>query len=110
MQKKDKLRLYRVLKVEWGREEYLGLPTEQRVLLAELRCGTNRLRVETGRWKQEVWEDRICLLCGSGEVEDERHVLLKCALYTNLREQFFRRVLDDTGFDFSLRRTKRTGF
>ena len=89
MQKKPKLRLYRVLKVGWGREEYLDLSTEQRALIAELRCGTNRLRMETGRWQHEVWEERICMLCGSRQVEDERHILLKCPIYANFRESLF---------------------
>ena len=102
MQKKPKLRLYRVLKVGWGREEYLDLSTEQRALIAELRCGTNRLRMETGRWQHEEWEECICMLCGSRQVEDERHILLKCPIYANFRESLFQNIAGATGYQFAL--------
>ena len=48
--------------------------------------------------KSELWcgkgpEEQICSVCGSGEVEDEEHVLLKCTAYSSLRL--------DSGLDFS---------
>lgn len=99
MEAKSKLRLYRVLKSRWGKEEYLNLPTEQRSLITELRCGTSRLRVELGRWRQEQREDRVCVLCDSYEVEDERHVLLKCPVYANQRAGFFEGFRGLVGYD-----------
>ena len=39
--KKPKLRLYRTLKANFGREEYLKLPSDQRSLVAAMRCGNN---------------------------------------------------------------------
>ena len=41
--------------------------------MTQLRGGTNELRIEEGRWRRERLEKRICLMCGSGRVEDERH-------------------------------------
>ena len=73
-EKAKKLRLYRTLKVDFGREVYLKLPYEQQSLIAELRCGSNRLRIDMGRRSGEKVEERICLSCGSGQVEDERHL------------------------------------
>src|SRR4051794_3212850 len=64
------------------REEYLRLPNEQRSLIATMRSGTNCLRVETGRWLGEALENRICVLCGTGAVEDEQHFVVSCEIYT----------------------------
>src|SRR6185437_8997490 len=84
LQKKAKLRLYRTLKSELRREEYLDLPQDIRVRLTELRCGTHRLRVETGRWEKEELAERVCRVCVCGPVEDELHVLLDCYVYRDL--------------------------
>ena len=97
LQEKPKLRLFRVLKPKWGREDYVSLPMESRQLIAELRCGTNRLRVETGRWRRELLEHRICMLCGTRQVEDERHVLLNCPIYGKLRPGLWRNMDQDSG-------------
>ena len=54
-----------------------------RYLITRLRSGTNFLRVETGRYEEEAVEERLCRLCD--EVEDEKHFLLDCELYANIR-------------------------
>ena len=83
---KPKLRTYIQLKRELRTEPYLrvyshrGLPE-----LSKLRGGTNRLRIEQGRYKKEKLEDRVCVFCETKEVEDERHFMLKCAAYSDLR-------------------------
>ncbi len=41
----------------------------QRKMLAKLRGGTAELRIETGRWRGLIREERICKNCRSGEVE-----------------------------------------
>ena len=35
--------------------------------------------MELGRWVGLSREDRICALCGSGEVEDVEYFLLRCS-------------------------------
>src|SRR5690348_9309529 len=99
MEAKSKLRLYRVLKTRWGKEEYLNLPAEQRSLITELRCGTSRLRVELGRWRGEQREERVCVLCDRHVVEDERHVLLNCPVYAKQRDTFFDAFRKVVGYD-----------
>ena len=89
LQNKPKLRLYRLLKSQLRREEYLTLPLETRRRLTELRSGTHCLRVETGRWEGEPLEDRVCRVCICGPIEDEMHVLLDCYPYRQLREQCY---------------------
>ena len=72
------------------REEYLMEDdVTLRRRLTQLRGGTNELRIEEGRWRRERLEDRVCLVCGSGKVEDERHFVLECVAYEELREKLF---------------------
>ena len=85
----SKLRLYRLVKQSLVREEYLKSSNiEGRRQMVRFRGGTNTLRIETGRWEGLQREERICLQCLQG-VEDERHVLLHCNLYSDLRAKLF---------------------
>ena len=79
---KPKLRLYANLKTKLEPELYLGHENfGNRRLFTMLRCGTNSLRVETGRWKKEPLEKRICDTCLASQVEDEMHFLLACGVW-----------------------------
>lgn len=95
---KPKLRTYCLLKKSLRTEPYLlthhrgGVPE-----LAKLRGGTNRLRIEQGRYVQENLEDRVCMCCESKEVEDESHFMLRCTLYRNLREKLWEKYEEITG-------------
>jgi hypothetical protein len=94
---KPKLRTYSKLKTTLRVEPYLevyhrgGIPE-----LAKLRGGTNRLRIEQGRYKKEVVEERKCLVCVSGEVEDERHFMLSCSAYADLRSRLWKELEAET--------------
>lgn len=57
--------------------------------LAQLRTGSHRLRVETGRWERPRLprQERTCLRCGSGNVDDEYHLVFDCPAMQELREQ-----------------------
>ena len=57
-----------------------------------LRGGTNDLRIETGRYEKLEVEERICIFCESGEVEDERHFLCRCEAWKDEREVILRKV------------------
>ena len=71
MRKRSKLRTYRKLKDRLVLEKYvLELEREQRRQFTMLRGGTNKLRIETGRWEGEREEDRVCNVC-SEDVENE---------------------------------------
>ena len=71
----NQLRLYRVLKPALCWEDYLLEISNrnERRELTKLRSGTHALRLETGRWRKEKIEDRLCCVCVEGEVEDEMH-------------------------------------
>ena len=87
---KPKLRTYKKLKTRLEREEYLREDDMRlRRRLTQLRGGTNELRIEEGRWKREKIEERICLFCGSGSVEDEMHFMVECEAYGELRAVLF---------------------
>ena len=94
---KRKLRTYMKIKTLLVFEPYL-LHGSSKALSAVfgLRCGTNRLRIETGRWKREKEEERICKFCDSGEVENEIHFVVTCENYGDLRHKFYSDVLAAT--------------
>jgi hypothetical protein len=95
---KSKLRTYVKLKKVLRTEPFLrvyqrrGIPE-----IVKLRGGTNRLRIEKGRYKKEALEDRVCQQCDSKEVEDESHFMLKCRVYEDLRKKMWDRVEAETG-------------
>ena len=91
MKEHSKLRTYITLKHNLAkyleiRNRY-GAPE-----LTKIRGGTNRLRIETGRWLSIPKEERFCEICSSGEVEDETHFMLVCSVYKELRGYMWRGV------------------
>jgi hypothetical protein len=93
MNKKSKLRLYRQLKNKLKVEDYvLELDREERRQLTMIRGGTNKLRIETGRWVGEREKERVCKVCLCEEVEDEKHFLLECSMYVRERVEMFERI------------------
>jgi hypothetical protein len=89
---KPKLRSYCKFKFELKLEPYLldSNSLGRRVLFG-LRSGSNRLRIETGRWLRPRLEekDRVCVLCDGQQVEDEFHFVTSCQMYADLRKNFF---------------------
>jgi hypothetical protein len=74
----------------WELEDYLrnedAYARRQQTLL---RYGGQQLRVSRGRWLKLPREQRLCQLCNQpGAVEDERHMVMHCPLYSVERERF----------------------
>ncbi len=70
----------------------INIPWYKKKVFAMLRAGCLPLEVETGRRHRPQpvpLQDRICKMCHSNEVEDERHFMLKCNLYVDLRDILF---------------------
>ena len=85
---KPKLRTYKEVKKKLVREKYLSLEeTKGRRALARIRSGCNELRIESGRQIGEEIKEIICWF-GCNRVEDEKHFLLECEVYADLREEF----------------------
>ena len=55
-------------------------------MMATLRGGTVELGIEIGRWHGLRREDRVCKECGSGEVEDTEHFVMRCAYVVKERK------------------------
>jgi len=91
-----KLRTYVTFKKQCKEEKYLslGLTRRERSLLAQCRLGVLPLRLETGRYRGEKEEDRLCVLCDNKEIENEIHFLLKCRMYESERCILFEKVND----------------
>ena len=49
------------------------MPRHERSLLVRFRSGTMPLRIETGRWQGTPLEERLCLVCNRGIVEEKYH-------------------------------------
>ena len=94
----NKLRTYRLFKTQWATEGYVKqiVNRAHRAALAKFRCGVAPLRLETGRFGRNRLpvNERICTLCNGNEVEDECHVIVRCPLYQDLREELFSKAVE----------------
>lgn len=96
---KNKLRTYNTFKEYFASDCYVytTMPRSHRSAMAQLRCGSAPLRIETGRYENIPVENRLCPLCKAG-IEDEMHVILDCPKYDVIRRDLFDRLLaDDVG-------------
>ncbi len=60
--------------------EQVKHPFYQLCLYLHLRCGILQLEIETGKCQNKPVEERICKVCGSGEVENEFHFIFSYTL------------------------------
>ena len=89
----SRLTFYREIKDEYGYEEYLNITNFlHRKLISKLRCSDHVLEIEKERHKpantRKRKEERLCIYCNNGEIEDEKHFLYRCNMYTELRKQY----------------------
>ena len=45
--------------------------------------------METGRYESLPIDRRLCFYCNNNDIEDEKHVMLKCPLYADLQVVLF---------------------
>jgi len=97
---KPKLRTYKTIKCKLQLEPYLLSQNHKkgRYLLTGLRSGSNKLRIETGRHKRprEKEQDRICMTCMSGAIENEKHFMIHCKAYKHLRDAMLHNITTDS--------------
>ena len=81
------LRTYKTFKSSLKTEAYLSLPRFKRSILASLRCGSLKLEIETGRYSTPPTpaDQRLCKYCSLSCIENEKHFLLHCPLYEDIR-------------------------
>jgi hypothetical protein len=89
VRKYPKLRTYRNFKLEFKIEDYLTIKINHTRIrfLSKFRLSSHDLRIETGRYERPKLEAEqwVCLICNSGEKEDEEHFLTHCTAYNNER-------------------------
>ena len=92
----NKLRSYKLFKTQFKREKYLDLPDYLlRKALARFRLSSHRLRIESGRFTGGKYlppNERTCLNCSLGKIEDELHFLLECPMYSSERDTLFQYI------------------
>ena len=93
----SKLRTYRLFKSEFCTEKYLRMNFNgnYRSALAKFRAGVAPLRIETGRYEKLDICERVCFICKENNlnvVEDEKHVLINCPGYADIRINIFNSV------------------
>jgi len=100
VQSSPKLRFYRHFKTEYDTEKYvlLNLAKNERSIMAQYRCGILPIRIETGRYVNEQLDDRICTICHSGQIESEKHFLLECCAYDELRTDTYGQLFENIEF------------
>jgi len=83
-----KLRTYKLYKTELAVKNYvsMNLNRQERSVAAQFRSGILPLRVETGRFRGEAVEERLCTFCKQNVVEDEMHFLFHCDCYIDLKD------------------------
>ncbi|CAG2202773.1 unnamed protein product [Mytilus edulis] len=86
-----KLRTYRDLNTTYSVQPYLksGISRHERSSVARLRCGVFPLEIEKGRYRGVPDDRRLCKVCRTGSVEDEKHFLLHCPTYSLQRNRMF---------------------
>ena len=98
----NKFRFYKSFKGSFSAESYIELikNRNQRSFLTRFRVSSHRLRVETGRWTfpKTPFEERICVYCDRGEVDNELHCITKCKLTEANRHSLYTII---GGFDSS---------
>ena len=89
---KPKLRTFMKINNERQLPKYLTshISKAGRSLVAKLRFGTLGIALETGRYLGQSIANRQCLICKTGEVEDEIHLLFGCSEHLDLREDWQR--------------------
>ena len=75
-------------------EPYLqsDIHSSLRSAFTKLRLSSHRFMVERGRWiKPKVqYIDRKCTLCNGNDIQDECHIVLKCAYYNEVRRTYIK--------------------
>jgi hypothetical protein len=93
IEEKRKLRYYKdVINPNLEDENYISVfpSLKKKIIIAMIRTNSHELYSEIGRWSipKTSWDERVCHLCDTKKVEDEKHFLLDCPTYTHIRSHF----------------------
>ena len=78
------------------------LPIHARRDFAKLRTSSHCLEIEVGRYQNPSipQAERICKLCSSNCVKDEKHFLVECPYYDITRKEIIKKYKDIIPFNF----------
>ena len=62
--------------------------------ICKIRVSAHSLNIETDRCKNIIRPERKCTNCSKGDIEDEKHLIVDCPLYENIRVKFVDKVID----------------
>ena len=92
---RGKLDTYFYIKTHFGKEKYLQINNFKiRQSICKIRVSAHPLNIETGRYKNIIRSERKCTNCSEGDIEDEKHFVVDCPLYENIRVKCFDKVID----------------
>ena len=103
---KTTLMRYQRIKRKLKREKFLETAGWAVKRLVRLRGGVERLEVVRGRRFRVKREDRRCLVCRGGEVEDEVHFIDRCVALKGEREKMWKRIEEVMNCRFAARRVR----
>ena len=88
-------------KLNLSYEKYLNFHPDfhKRKSITKLRISAHRLEIELGRYqiknKRKIEaKERLCQICQTNEVEDEKHLLLSCPKYDSHRKIMLKKLFD----------------
>ena len=77
-------------------QPYINIRSRQkRSVLAKIRMGCLKLKIETGRYRSIPEAQRICDNCDLNEVENEKHFIFYCSKHTDIRNDKLNCLLDN---------------
>jgi hypothetical protein len=84
-----------MIKTVFGMEPYLQL-REYHICqaISKLRMSSHPLAIERGRYTRPKTpiEERLCVLCGKADIENEEHFIYVCSFYNNERKMLQRNI------------------
>ena len=88
----NRLLFYKTVSTEYEIQPYLKKITDikHRKCLSKLRIGAHHLKIESGRQKGIVRENRKCTTCNV--IEDEWHFLNTCVRFVDIRNELMRDI------------------
>ena len=90
----EKLKFFREIHKSGERPPYIDICKlkSDRSLLSKFRLSAHSLAIEKCRFSNIERQNRVCLSCDTGEVENEYHFFSTCPHYISLRKTFLQKV------------------
>jgi hypothetical protein len=93
LEEKRKLRYYKYVinpNLEYQNYLFVFPSVKKKISIVKIRINSHELHSETGHWSipKMPRDERVCHLCDTKKIKDEKHFLLDCPAYTHIRSHF----------------------